>query len=1179
MESRTDNIPENIAPVTFYNKPGLFFCLLVFIVLIVSGIATYALHEIKFQKSKEIEGTLTTILHTTHEALIAWAEDHIDDLQYWATRPDVKEMVLNLLTLSKNKESLASSKYLKGLRKTLQPVLEDHGHLGFFIVCPDYMNVASLRDENLGAINLLVGKGDYLERIFNGEEVMTTPLRTDVPLPSKKGGMSLEEPTMFIGVPILDEGGKVLAALLIRLDPSENFSRIAKLGRIGDTGETYLVNKEGFLISESRFGDHLIKAGLIKDGERAALKILVRDPGLTTGERRPSALHRGKQPLTLMARSLVQGNKGANLEGYNDYRGVSVVGVWLWDQTFELGMTTEIDFDEAFRNYNFTRNIVVTLLLFTVLLFFALYMVLMKSRRKALILKREAEKFADETYVANEMLGIEAEERKLAQEELWRESNFISAILDSAAALVLVLDKKGRVVRFNRACEDIAGYSFDEMEGEYIWDKLLLPQDLAGLKKIFDELRFEAIPTEHENSWATKDGRRPLIAWSNSVLKNKKGGVEYIVSIGIDVTEKRAAENALIESGESLSRAQAIAHIGNWEWEVEKGNIFWSDEIFRIFGYEPGSFEPTYQDFLNTIHPDDRDLVASCVAEALKKEKSYSIDHRVVLPGGGERIVHEQGEVEFNKEGRAVRMIGAVQDITEQKKAEEEIQLFKAMMEATTDFVAMADREGKTTYLNKAARLLIGIDENEDIGKMYIKDFHPKEVADYVLNVGIPTAVNKGSWLNETVFLHKDGHEILTMQVLLSHKSSDGEVEYFSTIARDISQRKAFEDELKKAKDLAETGSKAKSEFLANMSHEIRTPMTSIIGMAELLSEGDLTDKERDYVERLKDSGDSLLAIINDILDLSKIEAGRIDLEEVDFNLPEEVEKIISIYGVRAHDKGVKLSKSISPDVPHDFKGDPVRLRQVLINLIGNAIKFTDEGEIRVNVEREVNEDDVVIFTVSDSGKGIPESKLESIFEEFSQADSSTTRIYGGTGLGLTISRKLVELMGGEISVESEVGKGSKLRFSVKMKAGSAKTSDSKKEKKGDKSGVERILNILLVDDSEDNRLLIKIFMKNSPHILDIAVNGEEAFEKFMVKRYDLVLMDMQMPVMDGYEATKIFRSWEEDKNIKETPIIAFTAHALKEEVQRCLDAGCTDHLAKPVKKKELIERIRSYMV
>ncbi|MDT8318746.1 MAG: ATP-binding protein, partial [bacterium] len=402
----------------------------------------------------------------------------------------------------------------------------------------------------------------------------------------------------------------------------------------------------------------------------------------------------------------------------------------------------------------------------------------------------------------------------------------------------------------------------------------------------------------------------------------------------------------------------------------------------------------------------------------------------------------------------------------------------------------------------------------------------------------------------------------------------------FYVFLRDITEQNIAKKALIEAKESAEQASRIKSEFLANMSHEIRTPMTSILGMAELLSETELDGEQQEFIERLRHSGDALIAIINDILDLSKIEAGQVHLEEVEFDFAKEMDKVISIFDVKAREKGITITLDKSPNIPARLMGDPVRLRQVLINLLGNSVKFTDSGRINITAAYKACEGGKHMcrlhISISDTGIGIEHEQLEDIFSEFVQADTSTTRLYGGTGLGLTISKKLVQLMGGEIRAESEVGKGSTFYITLDMKEGKGPNEEETgpgDEKVPASDGGEG-LKILLVEDSEDNRLLVKIFLKNTPHLIDMAENGAEAFERFTANEYDLILMDMQMPVMDGYEATRIIRKWEEDKGLEGTPIIAFTAHALKEEVTKCMMAGCTDHIAKPVKKKSLLQTL-----
>ena len=355
--------------------------------------------------------------------------------------------------------------------------------------------------------------------------------------------------------------------------------------------------------------------------------------------------------------------------------------------------------------------------------------------------------------------------------------------------------------------------------------------------------------------------------------------------------------------------------------------------------------------------------------------------------------------------------------------------------------------------------------------------------------------------------------------------------------------------------------------------------MNAIIGIADLLAKTPLSPEQDKYVQIFRRAGDNLLNLVNDILDLSKVEAEQLELERTGFSLNDLLEKVTEMVAGRAQEKGLALVCEIAPNVPIDLIGDPTRLRQVLLNLLGNAIKFTKSGEVALRVTPDADSavPGALRFTISDTGVGIPDEKLGAVFERFTQADSSTTRRFGGSGLGLTISRSLVELMGGRIWVESEVGKGSVFSFAVPLEIWARGTRRAAVPVGTGPEPTLPALNILLVEDSPDNRTITMAYLRDTPYRVDIAENGAVAYEKFTAGHYDLVLMDRQMPVMDGLTATRAIREWEQANHRPPTPIIALTASALKGDQEKCVAAGCTAYLTKPIKQEVLLQAIKEH--
>jgi PAS domain S-box-containing protein len=670
-----------------------------------------------------------------------------------------------------------------------------------------------------------------------------------------------------------------------------------------------------------------------------------------------------------------------------------------------------------------------------------------------------------------------------------------------------------------------------------------------------------------------------------------------------DLTARKQAEAALLKAGALQSAIFNSANFSSIATDAKGVIQIFNVGAERMLGY-------TAADVMNKITPAD----ISDPQEVIARAKALTLELGTPITPGFEALVFKASRgiediyelTYIRKDGSrfpAVVSVTALRDAqdaiigylligtdntarklveAEQQKLDQRLrdQQFytRSLIESNIDAIMTTDPFGIITDVNKQMEALTGCTRDELIGSPFKGHFTDPERAEAAIKLVLS---EKKVTDYELTARARDGRKTVVSYNATTFYDRGRTLQGVFAAARDVTERKRVEAELHLAKTAAESASRTKSDFLASMSHEIRTPMNAIMGIADLLAKTPLSPEQDKYVQIFRRAGNNLLNLVNDILDLSKVEASQLELERTGFSLNDLLEKVTEMVAVRAHEQGLAMVCEIAPNVPTDLVGDPIRLRQVLLNLVGNAIKFTESGEVSLCVTSDGDSSvpTALRFTITDTGIGIPDETLGRVFERFMQADSSTTRRFGGSGLGLTISKRLVEAMGGRIWVESVVGKGSVFSFAVPFEVWAGATRRAALPVGTDPEPPLPALRILLAEDSPDNCLITVAYLEDTPYRVEIAETGAIACEMFEAGHYDLVLMDRQMPVMDGLTATRKMRVWEQANGRPPTPIIALTASALKGDREKCLAAGCTAFLTKPIKQEVLLQAIKERFV
>lgn len=755
-------------------------------------------------------------------------------------------------------------------------------------------------------------------------------------------------------------------------------------------------------------------------------------------------------------------------------------------------------------------------------------------------------------------------------EGAWRESEErFRSFMDHSPAIAWMKDESGHMVYVNRVFARRFRITAEQCLGRTDFD--VFPHEIARKFQEHDRMVLaEGVPKEFVEVAPDPDGT-PRDWWSVKFPFRDRAGHRYVGGVAIDVTDRKRAEAALRASEERLQLALGAAQLGIWDWDVKANAVQWSENVHAIFGLSREAFSGTYEAYLSLIHPQDRDRLLLAIRQSLEARADYQIEHRILWPDGSVRWVACRGDVLRDADGTPVRMLGTVMDVTARKEVELKLSDSKGRLRAILDhspaLIFLKDPAGRYLDCNRQFEQTFGLTRDRILGRTDAELFPAQQAAAFRANDLLVLEAKRPLQFEE-VALHGDGpHTSIVVKFPLMNP--DGVPYAVGGIATDISDRKRTEEALAQARDQAMETARLKSEFLATMSHEIRTPMNGVIGMTGLLLDTVLTPEQQEYAETVRQCGEHLLMIISDILDFSRIEAGRLALDTLDFDLRVAIEETLDGVAAQAQAKQLELVGLIDAAVPSAVRGDPGRLRQIITNLLGNAIKFTDRGEVvlRITVAQDAADHVIVRGEVADTGIGIsPEGQLR-LFQTFSQVDSSSTRCYGGTGLGLAICKRLTELMGGEIGVQSAVGEGSRFWFTVRLEKRSADAS-TQQEPRLALDG----RRICLVGKPGSSQTLLEGSLAGWGMQVTCVKDGSEAVPLLHAaaagrQPFDAVILDEPLSGLEGAGLTRIMKG---DPVLRSIPVVVVTSFGQRGDAKAAQVAGVAAYLTRPIHQSAL---------
>ncbi len=1193
------------------NRAIIYGSLLLLILFMLPYISWRLIQQEERKTLAVTENHFQVFLDTTSLALRTWSEKEMQVASTFSRNNELIRHFERLLELENDPAGLISHPSQQALRYQLENVLESMGYRGYFLISRSGINLASSRNSNIGTASLLLKSEKLLPKVMAGQQVLSIPDRSDVPLLNSNGELQEGMATIFVLAPVFNRERQIIGAFALRIDPHSSFANLLSSVRLAKSGETYAINQQGLLLNESRFVDELHARGLLPaDVQQSELNVVVREPD--TGL------------LTRPARDIQAQQSGLSLEPYPSYRGVSVVGAWRWLDGLGLGLVSEISAAEAYADLWRFRNTVFIVTAFIGLMSLLILILSVRSRKR------------------------------LEDSEAWQR-----AILNNMIDGVITIDRKGIVQSFSAVAEELFGYTASEVIGCNV--SMLMPVDVAARHDGF---------LQHY----AKTGEAQVIGKGREIKASRKDGTEFPADLSV---------------GELWTQGDRF-YVGTMRDITER----------KVMRHELSQ----QKKLLDMLHYSLTSFVVNRDFRAVTKEM---LDSLLELTGCEYGFI---GEVFHDNKGNPYLAVHAINNIAWDEATEKH---YRKSIKNGLEFhdlntlFGQVMTSGKTVVSNDPARDSVAGDLPR--GNTVLNSFLGVPIFYGSKLVGMYGIANLPGGFDEEIQKFLRPFDTSYGVMIYSHRM----------IEKDIKTQA----ELIEAKDTAVTASREKSSFLATMSHEIRTPMNGVLGMINLLKQTSLNGEQQRLVAIVRESATSLMQIINDLLDFSRVEVGEMTLEKIDVNVPRLVENVAEVLFAEIHSKRLRLYCLVEPDVPTLFTGDPVRLRQILMNLVGNAIKFTQTEEDRVGeiqvcaaIDRKAD-GDWLRLEVIDNGIGMRPDQLDQLFHPFSQADSSTHRRFGGSGLGLSICAHLTKLMGGTIGCDSKFGEGSRFWVQLPVQSASGQSSevqqnvlsgldllllsdnplvsnylqrdwsqrgaevrvcetleqalergseetmpqvvildgnwDDQEEKAirerfhthpgfsqshfvvllndhehmkilsyhdrvmldgnplrpeqlrhaiaiacgraepdvGHSSGQEPHavslptleeaeaagILILVAEDNIVNQKVIKLQLNAVGYVADIVADGRTALKLMQTRNYGMVLTDCNMPEMDGFQLTAAIRENEAGTE-KKIPILAITANVLQGEAERCIAAGMDGYIAKPVKLKMLKKTLHRWL-